>query len=77
MVVPSKICPHKPGTCECHLMRQNEFLYIVKDLKVRQSSWIIQVGPKPRDKCPCKRKARERQIFVTNTEARPREDRCE
>lgn len=44
--LPHKIClcPN-PGTCECYLS-------LKKDLQTERSSWIIQAGYKPNNKCP-------------------------
>lgn len=50
-----------PGTCGCDLIWRKDLCRCnqVKDLE-RRSSWILQVGPKPRDECLHKRHTGER-----------------
>ena len=60
------------GTCDCvliwekNLCRCNGF----KDLEVR-SSWIIQVSPKSKDKCPQKRQTEQRREGCMKAEEEP------
>lgn len=42
-----------PGNC--YLIWKGVFEDVIKDLKMKRSSWIIQVGPESNDKCTSKR----------------------
>lgn len=47
-----------PETCECHLTWKRDLCRHSKDLEMRRSSSIIQLGPKPNDKDPYERQTK-------------------
>ena len=55
-MVLKEIYPHSnPWTLNITLFGKMVFADIIKSLKMKTSSWIIQVGPKSNDKFPYKR----------------------
>ena len=49
----------KTSDCDALWKKKKVFADVIRNLKIR-SSWIIQMGPKSKDKCPCESQSGER-----------------
>lgn len=57
-----------PGVVHVTLFRKRRFADVIQNLEIKTVSWLIWMGPKSNDRCPCKRHSEERDPVKTAAE---------